>query len=46
MYDAVALFSWIGNHYYYIIAFAVVVVLLWNSVVVVDGNEIARIERR
>src|SRR5512138_751082 len=46
MNDPVALFSWIGNHYQYIIALAVIVVLLWNSVVIVGGNEIALIERR
>jgi hypothetical protein len=44
MYDAVALLSWIGNHYYYLIALAVIAVLLWNSVVIVGGNEIALIE--
>ncbi|MCM0083448.1 hypothetical protein L4X63_17830 [Geomonas sp. Red32] len=46
MLDAGSLLSWIGHHYYYLIALAVLIVLLWNSVVVVSGNEIALIERR
>ncbi|GFO57164.1 hypothetical protein GMSM_41710 [Geomonas sp. Red276] len=46
MLDAASLFSWIGHHYYYLIALAVLIVLLWNSIVVVSGNEIALIERR
>ncbi len=46
MYDAAAMFAWIGHHYYIFIALAAIVVLLWNSVVNVRGNEIALIERK
>jgi len=46
MHDPAALFVWIFNHYQYLIALAVLLVLLYNSVVIVGGNEIALIERR
>src|SRR5512141_1876040 len=46
MHDPVALFTWFADHYQYLIALAVIVILLWNSIVVVGGNEIALIERR
>ncbi len=46
MYDAFSLLSWIGHHTHYLLGLAALVILLWNSVVVVGGNEIALIERR
>lgn len=46
MQEPAALFVWLAHNYYYLIAFVVAVVLLWNSIVVVGGNEIALIERR
>jgi len=46
MYDVFSLLSWIGHHTHYLLGLVALVILLWNSVVVVGGNEIALIERR
>jgi regulator of protease activity HflC (stomatin/prohibitin superfamily) len=46
MNDPATPFIWFSHNYGYIIGFAGLLVLLWNSVVIVSGNEIALIERR
>jgi regulator of protease activity HflC (stomatin/prohibitin superfamily) len=44
--DPVSPVTWLAHNYPYLIALAVIITLLWNSIVVVGGNEIALIERR
>jgi regulator of protease activity HflC (stomatin/prohibitin superfamily) len=46
MLDPTSPLTWMAHNYAYLIALAVFVILLWNSIVVVGGNEIALIERR
>jgi regulator of protease activity HflC (stomatin/prohibitin superfamily) len=46
MHDLAALIVWIGNYFLFLVALAVIAISLWNSIVIVGGNEIALIERR
>ena len=46
MYDPLILLNWLAHHPLIILGIVAALILLWNSIVIVGGNEIALIERR